>query len=563
MHLLLKSISANLRISDRSDLMVLVATALLLFNLCIYAKRNSELSDNNSVNNTHYYVEDKGIDLANKDELLLNPIPVVSNSIDIKDSVVGIDNNVNKSAVVINSQQSLLKPQIKNNTKSYSLYLNNGDTLYSLLIRVGLSNSNAHLVAKSVDKVFKVTSLRVGQKIIVILPNENNVANSKYFSNTLKVKSINLLIEKKLIRVVLNDNGKSYHSVIENISDNNFLDSLIINNDKKSIYKANAVVKAKNSKSPTISTVNKSTKIVQSNPKQRLIAGRVKSSFINSAKLSGIPSDIVSSFMQLLSYDIDFQRDLSSNSQFKVLYDNDGKGKDHKIIYAYLSTNKGKIIEIYRYKNNDGTLNYYNKDGSSIKKSLLKTPIKSPVISSGFGMRHHPVLGYSRMHRGLDYKAPKGTPVLAAAEGIVETLQNHYSYGKYIKIKHNNTYTTLYAHLDKFHKNLTIGTKIKQGDIIGYVGTSGLSTSPHLHYELHKDGKQINPAKASSITTKAVLSGQQVLAFNQHKSFVNKLLENHSIGNSGYFIADNGSALCSKSLKKSKTKREQDCVKSG
>jgi len=264
--------------------------------------------------------------------------------------------------------------------------------------------------------------------------------------------------------------------------------------------------------------------------KMAYVAGKVTNSFFQSAQNNGVSRAVAMDFIKIFSHQIDFQRDLDFGSKFKIVHElqvNEGgkKVKDGRILYASLQT-KGKHIEIYMHELHDGTFEYFNKDGSSIKKVLLRTPVKSAIISSGFGLRTHPVLGYSRMHRGLDYAAPRGTPVIAAGDGIIEIMKYHGNYGRYVKIKHNKKYSTLYAHLDRFSKKFSTGSKIKQGDVIGYVGSTGMSTGPHLHYEVHVDGKQVNPAKVTIMSKMLNLEGSQLLAFKSRQNEINNLLDN-------------------------------------
>ena len=151
---------------------------------------------------------------------------------------------------------------------------------------------------------------------------------------------------------------------------------------------------------------------------------------------------------------------------------------------------------MYRHESASGGVDYYDAKGNSVKRSLLRTPINGAKISSTYGLRMHPVLGYSRMHQGLDYSAQKGTPILAAGDGNIEFMKNQArGYGKHVQIKHNANYATLYAHMSRFASNIKPGGRVKQGDVIGYVGDTGLASGPHLHYEVIENGKKVNPSK--------------------------------------------------------------------
>jgi murein DD-endopeptidase MepM/ murein hydrolase activator NlpD len=211
----------------------------------------------------------------------------------------------------------------------------------------------------------------------------------------------------------------------------------------------------------------------------------------------GIPPTIMAQLIQLYSYDVDFQRDIQPGDSFAVMYENqyDDTGKavlQGDIIYAAL-TLQGRTLRLYRYQPGNGELDYFNEKGESVRKALLRTPIDGARLSSGFGMREHPILGYSRMHKGVDFAAPTGTPIYAAGNGTIEMANWVEGYGRYVRIRHNNDYATAYAHMNAFGAGIHAGTRVHQGQVIGYVGTTGNSTGPHLHYEVLRDGSQINP----------------------------------------------------------------------
>ena len=195
---------------------------------------------------------------------------------------------------------------------------------------------------------------------------------------------------------------------------------------------------------------------------------------------------------------MDFQRDIRQGDWFEILYerfeDDNNKVRDTgKIIYASMYVNKQEI-NLYNFKFNNEE-EYYDIKGKSITKSLMKTPINGARLSSSFGMRKHPILGYNKMHRGTDFAAPSGTPIMASGSGTVTRARWCGGGGNCVKIKHNSAYETIYAHMKAFAKGIKEGRKVKQGQIIGYVGSTGLSTGPHLHYEVIVNGKKINSQK--------------------------------------------------------------------
>jgi murein DD-endopeptidase MepM/ murein hydrolase activator NlpD len=178
-------------------------------------------------------------------------------------------------------------------------------------------------------------------------------------------------------------------------------------------------------------------------------------------------------------------------------------------------------MELYRYKTRDGVVDYFNRQGESIRKALLRTPIDGARVSSSFGMRRHPVLGFSKLHAGMDFAAPGGTPIFAAGDGIIEEVGRKGSYGNYIRIKHNQQFSTAYAHLSKFGQEMRRGGRVQQGDIIGYVGSTGRSTGPHLHYEVLQSGRQINPM-AVDLPTGIALKGRELAEFQRHVAQLNR-----------------------------------------
>lgn len=223
----------------------------------------------------------------------------------------------------------------------------------------------------------------------------------------------------------------------------------------------------------------------------------INSSLFLDATRVGVPPQILATMIQIFSYDVDFQRDFHPGDRFEVMYDQavTAGGQtigDVTLSYAALILS-GKKMALYRFEERDGTTNYYNEKGQSVKKALLKTPINGARLTSGFGMRMHPILGYSKMHKGVDFAAPTGTPIYAAGDGTVELAQEYMAYGNYVRIKHTSDYSTAYGHMSAIAKGMAKGKSVRQGEVIGYVGSTGRSTGPHLHYEILKKAEQVNP----------------------------------------------------------------------
>ena len=223
--------------------------------------------------------------------------------------------------------------------------------------------------------------------------------------------------------------------------------------------------------------------------------GVIKSSLYKSATKENISANIIVEFARLYGFQIDFQRDIRKNDSFQIIYeifvDENGKiFESGNIIYANLML-RGQYNQLYYFpkKNHDG---HYDENGKSVKKALMKTPINGARLSSSFGMRKHPILGYNKMHRGTDFAAPEGTPIMASGDGIIMKAGWCGGGGNCVKIKHNKTYQTIYAHMKNFSNLAIPGNRVKQGQIIGYVGSTGMSTGPHLHYEVIENGKKIN-----------------------------------------------------------------------
>lgn len=252
----------------------------------------------------------------------------------------------------------------------------------------------------------------------------------------------------------------------------------------------------------------------------------IQSSLFEAAQAAELPAGVLSEVVKAFSYDVDFQRDLQPNDQYEVLYeryeDETGRlARTGDVLFASL-TLSGKTIAVYRYTDRDGFTDFYDAKGNSLRKALLRTPIDGARISSGFGMRKHPILGYSRMHKGMDFAAPSGTPIYAAGNGTIAKIGRNGGYGNYIRITHANGYSTAYAHLSKFAKGLKQGSRVHQGDVIGYVGTTGRSTGPHLHYEVLVKNEQVNP-KSIKLPTGQTLTGKEYERFLVRKAEIDAL----------------------------------------
>ena len=234
--------------------------------------------------------------------------------------------------------------------------------------------------------------------------------------------------------------------------------------------------------------------------KLKLYEVEIHNSIYESLKKIDTPDEIIMEFVQLYSFDIDFQRDIRKGNKIKIFFEiyTDSQNnyiKSGNINFSEIILND-ESYELYRFQSEgDEFVEYFNSDGKSATKALMKTPINGARLSSGFGMRKHPILGYNKKHQGVDFAAPTGTPIMAAGTGHIEFVGNNGGAGKYIRIKHLNGYKTSYSHLSKYASGIQKNIKVRQGQVIGYVGNTGLSTGPHLHYEVIFNGKRINPMK--------------------------------------------------------------------
>lgn len=232
-------------------------------------------------------------------------------------------------------------------------------------------------------------------------------------------------------------------------------------------------------------------------PVERRVAGEIDGSIYQTALAQGAHDQQVVDFAKIFGYDLDFQRDIHPGDSFEIVYEEmvDERGNrvsSGNVIYAAIN---GRRLEksYYRFTpDDDGAVDYFNYDGESATKFLMKTPINGARLSSNFGYRRHPISGYNKLHKGTDFAAPSGTPIYAAGHGTIERANRYGGYGNYVRIKHANGYQTAYAHMSRFASGMKSGARVQQGDVIGYVGSTGASTGPHLHYEVLRNGSHIN-----------------------------------------------------------------------
>lgn len=352
--------------------------------------------------------------------------------------------------------------------REVTLEVANGDTLIDMLVGQHVPSIEAHNVVAALKPQFNPRSLRVGQKISVTLARHESLGDAAAVKE-LAIKLPNLSTVE-----------------LERVNATKF----------------------------NVAAVKEELKDTAT-----LARGVVKSSLSQAAAQAGVNGGAFAEIVQAFSYDIDFQREIHPGDKLEVLLDKklskSGQvGGYSNVRYASL-TLLGKKHEIYKY---NGT--WYNAKGNTVKKSLLRTPLDAARITSGFGMRRHPILGYSKMHQGVDFGAGTGVPIMAAGDGVVKQKGWVGGYGNFVLIQHNGTYSTAYGHMSRFG-NIKQGGRVKQGQVIGYVGATGRATGPHLHYEVRARGHQVNPA-AKQFNLAGGLTGRDLAGFNASKATMAK-----------------------------------------
>ena len=341
-----------------------------------------------------------------------------------------------------------------------------GDTYENIINNINIPKIEKKLFLKSITENKNIKILRVNQKIYFTIDRRN------------KTKIINFTIEvdkKKNIFFTRGENKKYFTS-----------------------------------------------KIIEKNLTKTITfkEGVIKNSLYGAAIEQGIKPNIIIEFARLYGFTIDFQRDIWKNDSFQIIFE-EFKNEEGSvietgdIIYGNLN-NKNTDHQLYKFEYEDNKIDYFDENGKSVRKSLMKTPINGARLSSSFGKRKHPILGFTKMHTGTDFAAPKGTPIMASGDGRVIKASWCGGGGNCVKIKHNSTYQTVYAHMSKFGRGIKKGVRVKQGQIIGYVGSTGLSTGPHLHYEVIENGKKINSQKMKLPSGK-ILKGKLRKKFEVNK----------------------------------------------
>ena len=327
-----------------------------------------------------------------------------------------------------------------NPEKKRNLKVRNGDTLMSIMLSAGIARDDAHNAVSALRAVYDPRDLRVGQRVGLTLSQDD------------------ILKEIQLDP-----------SVVRRIA---------VRRDAATSFRA----------FETKRTLRRRVNFGD---------GVIKSSLYKAAVKQDVPLSVLGELIRIYSWDVDFQREIQSGDKFEVAYERfvDDAGlvvRHGEIIYARLNLS-GDAKALYRFVSRPGIVDYFDEKGRSAKRPLLRTPIDGARLSSRFGRRRHPILGYTKIHRGVDFAAPRGTPIYAAGDGVISYRGRKGGYGNYIRIRHAGHFNTAYAHMSGFKKNVSKGSRVRQGPVSGYVGSTGRSTGPHLHYEILSAGRQVNP----------------------------------------------------------------------
>ena len=266
----------------------------------------------------------------------------------------------------------------------------------------------------------------------------------------------------------------------------------------------------------------------------KTISGTIRNSLAATMRNAGVPQSVVSNFANIFTYKVNFRSDIKAGDTFRVMYDSkmapDGRVvKNGNILYAELNLGRRNKITLYRYKDASGNVDYYDEKGMALKRALVRKPLEfsSARVSSHFGWRRHPILKQRILHSGVDYTAPMGSRIYASGDGVIQRAQWAQGYGRYVVIRHNSEYSTGYAHMSGFARGIKPGVRVKQGQVIGYVGSTGRSTGPHLHFEIIKNGKKVDPLKIKAATG-ANLAGADLRKFKQEVSRIVAMVEKDS-----------------------------------
>lgn len=454
---------------NAQSIMLFIYSAIVTFALILFVNKNLASPEE--------IVAEENLALVEEFE---SKSQMAENSVSVPEVYENADNSETESFDNPSVQWSVEGEENQPEVKEDTLVVEKGDNFIGLLQKIGMEYQEANQAVTSLKDVgFDVRSLRVGQEIGI--------------TKTVDVPFGELLSVDK---IVFKPSADMKYTITRN-------------EDEKYIAEVEQL---------------------ELQSENRLAEGVITSSLAAAMSNAGIPQSVIGNFINIFAYTIDFRSDIKAGNTFKVLYDRkmapDGKVvKNGDILYAELNLGKNKI-SLYRYKDTSGGIDYYNAKGTVLKRTLDRKPLefRSARISSRFGWRRHPILNRRILHSGVDYAAPKGSRIYASGDGVVKRAQVAGGYGNYVVIRHNSEYSTGYAHMNSFARGIKPGARVKQGQVIGYVGSTGRSTGPHLHFEIVKNGKKVDPLKVKAATGNN-LSGKELNLFKAEMKKIMALAE--------------------------------------
>lgn len=369
------------------------------------------------------------------------------------------------SSFLIANTPGLASVQSLKRTVSRVLEVKPGDTLMNLALKTGVSRRQAHEAIVALTKIFNPRRLKPGQRLTVTyVPKDAEEEDARL--SGLQIQA-------------------------------NAYQGFAVKADESNGFVAKELTK------------ELVTRLARAQ-------GTIEGNLYDAAEAAGVPPAVLIKLIRFYSWDVDFQRDIQPGDSFVLVYERvmtiDGEHvRDGDIVYSRLTVN-GADLPLYRYEFEPGRTDYFDARGESARKPLLRTPVDGARLTSSYGRRRHPILGYTRMHRGVDFAAPRGSPIYAGGDGRIVSRGRNGGYGRYIRIRHNSTYSTAYGHMRAYKRGLRVGSRVQQGQVIGYVGSSGRSTGPHLHYEIHRNGRQVHPLRIK-LPSGRKLKGESLKAF--------------------------------------------------
>lgn len=438
------------------------------------------------------------LSFAHNNDVNASITPSDSLSYSMLENALNNDESVVFSADSLENVKSLFdmvnKKFSKNIEQEY--IVQRGDTLISIFNNIGLDKETANNLYNIARPHYNPRSLQAGQKV-----------------------NVSLLIDSEDAHLI---------SMESFVLPENSTSRLVIEKNDEGVYVA------RKDQDELVDEINS-------------ISGKINGALSVSMRKAGISGKIIANFSNIFSRSVNFRKDIHQGDTFKIIYEQQLNPKGQvvrtgNILYAALKM-RSTVVELYRFKDSYGNVDYYNAKGLAMRRTLHRKPLafQGARISSPFGRRYHPILRRYKTHWGVDYAAPKGTPIYAAGEGVVEMAKYFGSYGNYVKIRHNSEYSTAYGHISSFARGIRPGVRVKQGQVIAYVGSTGRSTGNHLHYEIIQHGRRINPLTAKAAAG-ADLTGRNLQNFKNQVASLQKTHKN--------FFADNGKADNKKLAKK-------------